>query len=241
MKETSDSNKVLLIILDGWGLSPITEGNAPLAAKTPVLDYLYSSYPRISIAASGLEVGLNRGEMGNSEVGHLNLGTGRVVWESLPRIDFSIENKTFYKNPVLMQNLMYGTENKLHLIGLVSAGGVHSHYRHLIALLEAAKQNKVDKVYVHFISDGRDTPPNTAINYAEDLERDMKKIGVGKIATVIGRYFAMDRDKHWDRTQKAYDLFTSGKGSKASDAKKAIEESYKNGKNDEFIEPYLIA
>lgn len=240
MEGQYENKKVLLIILDGWGLSPLTEGNATLVAKTPVLDYVYSSYPKMSLAASGLEVGLNRGEMGNSEVGHLNMGSGRVVWENLPRIDFSIESKEFFDNPELINSFSNAKGRKLHLIGLVSGGGVHSHIRHLKAILSAAKGNKVKEVYVHFISDGRDTPPNVAIQYALEIEKEFKRLGTGKIATVIGRYYAMDRDKRTERTQKAYNLYTRGEGAKFESAEEAINSSYKNGKSDEFIDSCLI-
>ena len=226
--------------MDGWGLSPLIDGNATIIAKTPVLDYLYSSYKRASISASGLEVGLNRGEMGNSEVGHLNIGTGRVVWESLPRIDYTIESGSFFTNQVLFNNFKSASNGRLHLIGLVSSGGVHSHIRHLFALLKAAKENHLQQVFVHFISDGRDTPANVAETFVKSLEEEMKKQGIGKIATIIGRYFAMDRDKHADRTTKAYDLFTKGTGQQYSSAEEAIKSNYQNGKSDEFIEPCLI-
>lgn len=238
--ENKNTKKVLLVIMDGWGLSPITEGNATILAKTPVLDYIYATYPKISIAASGLEVGLNRGEMGNSEVGHLNLGTGRVVWESMPRIDTSIEDGTFVNNPILLQNLSFAREKKLHLIGLVSSGGIHSHFRHLVALIEAAKKQKVSEVCIHFISDGRDTSPNAAAGFASDLEKEIKRIGLGKIVSLVGRYYAMDRDKHWERTALAYNLFVHGEGRQAANIHQAIEASYGNGKTDEFIEPFII-
>lgn len=240
MEAQNKNKKVLLVIMDGWGLSPIPEGNATVIAKTPVLDCLYATYPRISLSASGLEVGLNRGEMGNSEVGHLNIGTGRVVWESLPRIDYTIETGSFYTNPVLLNSFKSASNGRLHLVGLVSSGGVHSHIRHLHALLKAAKDNKVPQVFVHFITDGRDTPPNVAATFVNELETEMKKLGVGKIATVIGRYFAMDRDKHADRTTKAYNLFTQGEGQPYASASEAINTNYQNGKTDEFMEASII-
>lgn len=238
--ETEKNKKVLLIILDGWGLSPMVEGNATLIAKTPTLDYLYATHPKISLSASGLEVGLNRGEMGNSEVGHLNIGTGRVVWESLPRIDYAIESGSFAQNPVLTKSLESASQGRLHLVGLVSSGGVHSHIRHVFSLLQAAKDFRVPEVFVHLITDGRDTPPNSAPMFIKELEDEMKKLGVGKIATLIGRYFAMDRDKHAERTQAAYNLFTKGEGKSCSSAQEAISDSYRNGKGDEFVEPFVI-
>ncbi len=240
MEGQTENKKVLLIILDGWGLSPLTAGNATLMAQTPVLDSVYASYPKTSLSASGLEVGLNRGEMGNSEVGHLNMGSGRVVWENLPRIDFSIESGSLFTNEKLQNFLSNVGEHSLHLIGLVSSGGVHSHIRHLKALLKSAKKSEVKKVFIHFISDGRDTPPNAAIEYAKDIENEIKKIGTGKVATLIGRYWAMDRDKRWERTQKAYNLFVNGEGEKSDTLLSAINNSYQNGKSDEFIEPYII-
>lgn len=240
MESENQNKKVMLIILDGWGLSPITEGNATFIAKTPTLDYLYATYPRMSLAASGLEVGLNRGEMGNSEVGHLNIGTGRVVWESLPRIDYAIESGDLFANPILLNSLKAGANSRLHFIGLVSSGGVHSHIRHLFALLKAAKEHQVKNVFVHFISDGRDTPPNSAATFIKDLEAEMRKLGIGKIATVIGRYYAMDRDKRAERTAKAYNLYTKGQGDTYSSALAAVDSSYRQGKGDEFIEPSII-
>lgn len=233
-------NKVLLVILDGWGLSPVEKGNATILAKTPILDSVYATYPKVAIAASGLEVGLNRGEMGNSEVGHLNLGSGRVVWESLPRIDYDIEEGGFENNRSLDAAMKKASKSRLHLIGLVSYGGVHSHLRHLEALLQLAKKRNIKEVYIHFISDGRDTPPQKAAEIAKGLEENIKKIGVGKIATLVGRYYAMDRDNRWQRVEKAYDLMTAGKGTEYKDIYQAIEANYKNKVTDEFIEPSLI-
>ena len=234
------TNNVLLVILDGWGLSPIEKGNATIAAKTPVLDSVYANYPKIAIAASGLEVGLNRGEVGNSEVGHLNLGSGRVVWESLPRIDYDIEEGGFEDNKALTEVMKKASNSRLHLIGLVSYGGVHSHLRHLEALLNLAKEKNVKEVYIHFISDGRDTPPEKAKEIAKELEEKLQKIGVGKFATLVGRYYAMDRDQRWQRVQKAYDLMTQGSGAEFQDINSAIEANYKKKVTDEFIEPAVI-
>lgn len=235
----SSDAKVLLVILDGWGISPIKTGNAPLLATTPNLDYIYANYPKTAIAASGLEVGLNRGEMGNSEVGHLNLGTGRVVWESLPRIDSAIESGEFSENKNLT-DFFANSKKKIHLVCLASSGGVHSHLRHLVAVLEEAKKLNKKDVYIHFIADGRDTAPEAALSFAKELEMDISDIGVGKIATLIGRYYAMDRDKRWERTRKAYDLMISGIGEKADNLIEAIEKNYEDKKSDEFFEPYLL-
>lgn len=235
-------NKVMLIILDGWGLSAEKEGNAPLLAKTPILDYVYATYPKTSLSASGLEVGLSSGEPGNSEVGHLNIGTGRVVWENLPRIDQEIESGAFFEKEALAAAIEAAKQNKsvLHLIGCVSDGGVHSHIRHLYALLKAAKDNGLDRVLVHFISDGRDTKPEQALEFAASLEKTMTDLKVGRIATLIGRYFAMDRDNNWDRMEKFFNLVVKNEGQKFGSIKEAIEDSYKSGKNDEFIEPSVI-
>ncbi len=236
------ANKVLLIILDGWGLSGSELGNSPLLAKTPTLDYVYTNYPKTSLTASGLEVGLSAGEPGNSEVGHMNIGSGRVAWENLPRIDLAIESGEFAENEALKTAIETTKKNNsaLHLVGLVSDGGVHSHIRHLYAFLDAVGKAKIDKVYVHFISDGRDTAPQAAKGFVTQLEEAFKKYGCGEIATIVGRYFAMDRDKNWDRQKKAFDLFTKNTGEKYADAAAAIDANYKNGKNDENIEPAVI-
>ncbi len=236
------SNKVLLVILDGWGLSGTETGNSPLLAKTPTMDYLYASYPKTSLTASGLEVGLSPGEPGNSEVGHMNIGSGRVAWENLPRIDLAIESGEFADKEALKVAIETTKKNNstLHLVGLVSDGGVHSHIRHLFAFLEAAGKAKIEKVYVHFIADGRDTAPEAAKGFITQLEEAFKKYHCGKIATIIGRYFAMDRDKNWDRQKKSFDLMTKNVGEKYENATAAIEANYKNGKNDENIEPAVI-
>ena len=236
----TDKNKVLLIIMDGWGLTPIEEGNAPLLAKTPNLDYVYNKYPKAPISASGLEVGLNRGEMGNSEVGHLNLGTGRVVWESLPRIDYAIEKGEFNDNKNLNEILQRSKGKKLHLIGLLSSGGVHSHWHHVYSLLEAAKKAKVERVYIHAMTDGRDTQPERAKAEFEEFEKRLEKLKIGKIASVIGRYYGMDRDNRWERTERAYRLIANGLGTEFSSSSEAINQNYKNKKADEFLEPAII-
>lgn len=235
-------NKVLLIILDGWGLSSEKKGNAPFLAKTPTLDYIYSNYPKTSLTASGLEVGLNPGEPGNSEVGHMNIGSGRVVWENLPRIDQSIQSGQFADNEVLKKTFSDVKKNNstLHLIGIVSDGGVHGHIRHLLYLLDLAAKEKINNVAVHFITDGRDTPPEKAGQFLAELEDKMKSTGIGRVATMVGRYFAMDRDKNWDRTKKAFELFTKNVGARFTTAKEALDANYKNGKSDEFIEPAVV-
>jgi 2,3-bisphosphoglycerate-independent phosphoglycerate mutase len=235
-------NKALLIILDGWGLTPAEKGNAPLLAKTPNLDYIYATYPKTSLAASGLEVGLNPGEQGNSEVGHLNLGSGRVVWENLPRIGQSIENGDFFNNPALLQAVDHAKKNNscLHLWGLISDGGIHSHIKHVIALLDLASRAKLTKVLVHFITDGRDTSPKQAESFVSQLESAINQYRVGSIATMVGRYFAMDRDKNWDRVAKAYGLITQNEGQHFDTALAALSSSYAAGESDEFLEPKVI-
>jgi 2,3-bisphosphoglycerate-independent phosphoglycerate mutase len=236
-------NKAILIILDGWGLSPITEGNAPFLAKTPVLDKVYANYPKIALSASGLEVGLSVGEPGNSEVGHLNLGSGRVVWEMLPKIDQSIARGEFFELPVLRDVSDYLKKNKgrLHLIGLGSTGGVHSHLNHLFALLDYfAGEHATSSAFLHLFTDGRDTGPKEAINFIDQIEKKLSSIRFGKIASLIGRYYGMDRDNNWDRVKKAYDLITQGAGSSYSTAREAIEKNYAVGKGDEYLEASIV-
>lgn len=234
---------VLLIIMDGVGLSPVTDGNAVYQAKTPCFDDLIKNYPTALLHASGQEVGLSFGEMGNSEVGHLNLGTGRVVIQDLPRINQSIKSNAFFENTELLAACEYVKKNNstLHLIGLASNGGVHSHIDHLLSLIELAKQQSVKKVAIHMIADGRDTSPKIAKTFVKKIEEKIKSSGVGVIATVIGRYYAMDRDKHWiDRTKLAYELFTEGKGEKFSSADEAIDGGYQKNESDETLTPKII-
>ncbi len=234
--------KVLLIILDGWGLSALEYGNAPLLAKTPVLDYIYQTYPKTSLSASGLEVGLTAGESGNSEVGHLNLGSGRIVWENLPRIDQAIESGEYAENKSLISVLENAKKNdsKLHLIGIVSDGGVHGHIRHLLATLKIAKEHGIKEVLIHFISDGRDTDPKQADLFIRQVEETTKKLGVGRIATMVGRYFAMDRDHNFERTDKAFELIIKNTGDHYENAEEAVKANYAKGKTDEFFEPAVI-
>jgi 2,3-bisphosphoglycerate-independent phosphoglycerate mutase len=234
---------LVLVILDGWGLSPETEGNAILSVATPNLDKLISMFPYSSLRASGEEVGLEWGEMGNSEVGHLNLGTGRVVMQSLTRIDKTIDDGAFFNNSILLETFSW-VENKngnLHLICLFSSGGVHSHMNHLFSLLKMAKMKKFNKVFVHLISDGRDTAPKVILQDLKKLEALMTELGIGKIASVMGRYYGMDRDKHWERTQKALDCLTGKNTPKADNVQAAIEAAYKSNQTDEFISPVQIA
>ena len=232
----------MLMILDGFGENPKKEGNAVKLAKTPNIDRLMKEYPNTKIAASGLAVGLPEGQMGNSEVGHTNIGAGRIVYQELTRITKSIENGDFFSNEELVKAMENCKKNnsKLHILGLVSDGGVHSHIRHLFGLLEMAKRRDVEEVYVHCFLDGRDTPPASAESYIQELEEKMKEKGVGKIATVAGRFYGMDRDKRWNRIQKAYNAMVFGEGNKSTQVINAIESSYQKEVFDEFVEPTVI-
>ena len=231
---------VVLCIMDGYGKNDSDYGNAIAMAKKPNLDKLMAEYPMTYIGASGLDVGLPDGQMGNSEVGHTNIGAGRVVYQPLTRITKAFEDGDAEKNPALKGAMDNAKGKALHLIGLVSPGGVHSHSEHLYHLLQMAKNNGVENVYVHALLDGRDVPPSSAVEYLNELEDEMKKIGVGKIASVMGRFYAMDRDNAWDRVEKAYDSLVTGDGIKAESATQALQESYDNGKTDEFVEPTVI-
>jgi 2,3-bisphosphoglycerate-independent phosphoglycerate mutase len=232
----------MLMILDGWGYRKEKEGNAVALADTPVLSKLWDENPHTLIQASGLAVGLPEGQMGNSEVGHLNIGAGRIVYQSLTRISKSISDGDFFENPALLQAMETASipEKSLHLIGLVSPGGVHSHTDHLIALVKFAKKQGVQHVYIHALLDGRDTPPRSAAEYLAGLEEELTEIGLGKIVLISGRYYAMDRDNRWDRVQLAYDALTLGNGLVASSSAIAIEDSYARGENDEFVKPTNI-
>ena len=231
-----------LIIMDGFGLRQDTAGNAIAAANTPRLDQFFQEYAHTELSASGLDVGLPAGQMGNSEVGHTNIGAGRVVFQDLPRISKSIEDGDFFENPAYLDAMRACRENgsALHLMGLLSDGGVHSHITHLYGLLELTKQQGLEKVYVHCFLDGRDTPPASGKSYAEQLNEEMKKIGVGKIASVMGRYYAMDRDNNYDRVQLAYDAMTEGKGLTAACGICGIQESYDREETDEFVKPTVV-
>ena len=233
---------VVLMVLDGYGLSDHKEGNAIAMANTPVMDKLMAECPFVKGAASGLAVGLPDGQMGNSEVGHMNIGAGRIIYQDLTRITKAIADGDFFKNKVLISAIENCKKNDsdLHLWGLLSDGGVHSHIEHLYGLLELCKKENFDRVYVHAFLDGRDTPPASGKDYIEQLLAKMKEIGVGKIASLSGRYYAMDRDNNWDRVQKAYDSLTKGEGVKATCPVKAMEESYANDVTDEFVLPTVI-
>ena len=232
----------MLMILDGWGFREESEGNAVLLADTPFLDGLESSYPSTRLNCMGKAVGLPDGIMGNSEVGHLNIGAGRIVYQDLLRIDRAIEDGSFMENSSLngVMSAVKSGETALHLMGLVSDGGVHSQLSHLLTLLELAKSRGLNKVYVHAILDGRDTPPQSGAHYLNTLQSHINDNNFGRIATVCGRYYAMDRDKRWDRIQKAYALYTLGKGVQAKDAVAAVKEAYAKGETDEFVSPIVM-
>ena len=230
-----------LIIMDGFGLRGSTEGNAVVHAKTPVLDKLFAECANTTLSASGLDVGLPDGQMGNSEVGHTNIGGGRVVFQDLPRITRSIEDGSFFENPAYCAAMDACKEkgSNLHLYGLLSDGGVHSHNTHLWALLKMAKDRGLERVYIHAFLDGRDVSPTSGKGFVAEAVAKCKEIGVGKIATVMGRYYAMDRDKRWERVEQAYDAMVYGQGIQERDPVEAVAKSYANGVTDEFVEPVV--
>lgn len=234
---------ILLLVMDGYGINPHKEGNAIALANKPNLDKIFTQYPYTTLNASGLDVGLPSGQMGNSEVGHLNLGAGRIVYQEITRIDKAIKDKTFFENPILLEGMEAAKlrNSGLHLMGLVSDGCVHSSLNHLYALLRMAKERKVEKVFVHAFMDGRDTSPTAGVGYLEELLGKFKEIGVGKLATVAGRYDAMDRDKRWERVEKAYRAMVNGEGPTTNDVIGAMKKSYDEGVTDEFIVPLVIS
>ena len=239
---TKKQGPLALIIIDGWGYTPEREGNAIALASTPFYDELSEKYPQTLLEASGTRVGLPAGIMGNSEVGHLNMGSGRVVRMDLSRIDHDIETGEFFNNEVLTK-AMDGVKERgksLHLMGLLSDGQVHSSQEHLYALLRMAKGRGLQRVYVHCFLDGRDTPPASAYGYVEALQVKCTEIGCGRIASIIGRYYAMDRDKRWERTERAYNLLVNATGERAIDPVETIKRSYERGLTDEFIEPIVM-
>nr|OQA21393.1 MAG: 2,3-bisphosphoglycerate-independent phosphoglycerate mutase [Actinobacteria bacterium ADurb.Bin346] len=235
-----------LIIMDGWGISNSSdsqaEGNATVIGKTPNMDYFYRTYPNTVLLSSGEAVGLPEGQMGNSEVGHLNIGAGRVVYQELTRITKSIRDGDFFNNQALISAVRNVSDKNscLHIMGLVSDGGVHSHINHLKALIDLAEKNKIKKVYIHAFLDGRDVPPRSAIPYLKDLDDYLFKKASGEIATVSGRYYAMDRDNRWDRVKKAYDAMVYRDGRIFESAESLVEDSYNNGLDDEFVIPALV-
>ena len=237
-----DKKLTMLMIIDGFGVNKNEKANAAKMANTPNLDKLMKQNPNTQIEASGLDVGLPEGQMGNSEVGHTNIGAGRIVYQELTRITKSIEDGDFFSIPEFVSAIENCKKNKskLHIMGLVSNGGVHSHNRHLYALLELAKRKGFEDVYVHCFLDGRDTPPASGESYILELEKKMEEKGVGKIASIMGRFYAMDRDKRWERIKLAYDALVSGEGEKSATAISAIESSYQKEIFDEFVKPTVI-
>ncbi len=237
-----DKKQHILIIMDGIGLNDDEEGNAFKHAKTPNIDRLINEYPNASLECKGLAVGLPVGQMGNSEVGHMSIGAGRVIYQDLTLITKEIEEGKFFNNKALLRAINHVKENNsdLHLMGLVSDGGVHSHIDHLYALLRLAKEHNINRVYVHAFTDGRDTPTTSGMDYLKKLEEKIKEVGVGKIATIAGRYYAMDRDNRWEREQLAYNAMIFGEGTKFKSVQKAIENSYEAQEFDEFIKPIVI-
>ena len=237
-----DKKTTMLMILDGFGVNENSEGNAVKLAKIPNINEIMKQYPNTIIHTSGLDVGLPEGQMGNSEVGHTNIGAGRIVYQELTRITKSIEDGDFFSNQELASAIENCKKNnsKLHVLGLLSDGGVHSHMRHLFAILELAKRKDFEDVYVHCFLDGRDTPPASADGYIAELEEKMKEKGVGKIATISGRFYAMDRDKRWERVKEAYDALVNGEGHRFASATAAIENSYQKEIFDEFVKPSVI-
>ena len=233
----------MLMILDGFGINDNYDANAIMQANTPNLDAIFAKYPHTSIKACGLDVGLPEGQMGNSEVGHLNIGAGRIIYQELTRITKSIQDGDFFENPALCHAMDHAKKNNssLHIMGLVSDGGVHSHINHLKALVTMAKKKGLTNVYIHAFLDGRDVPPRCAITYLEELDAHLRETGIGRNETVQGRYYAMDRDKRWERIKLAYDALTKGEGHKAKTAKEAVEMAYERGENDEFVVPTIVS
>ena len=233
---------LILIVLDGWGINQRKEGNAQALARMPFVEKIFREFPHSRLETSGLSVGLPEGQMGNSEVGHLTMGAGRVVYQELTRIDREIAAGDFFKNKILL-DAMAATKksgSSLHLMGLVSDGGVHSHINHLFALLDMAKQNGLDRVFIHAFLDGRDTPPTSGKGYIENLQTYLDKTVSGRIATISGRYYAMDRDNRWERVEKAYKALRSGDGRWSKSPLEAVDEAYKRGETDEFVLPAVI-
>jgi 2,3-bisphosphoglycerate-independent phosphoglycerate mutase len=233
---------IALLILDGWGLRDACDNNAVRLAQTPVMDRLFAEWPHSHLSASGLDVGLPAGQMGNSEVGHLNIGAGRIIYQDFTRISVAIEDGSFFDNATLQSTCrkLVEQKGKLHLLGLLSDGGVHSHNSHLYALIRIAKNYGVKDVCIHAFMDGRDTPPQSGADYLAELEDQLKQIGLGRIVSITGRFYAMDRDNRWDRVEKAYRALTEAEGHQADSAAAAIAHAYDNGQTDEFVEPTLL-
>lgn len=237
------SNKpVILIVLDGWGINLSKQGNAVAAARVPIYNSLLRDHPHTELQASGEYVGLPEGQMGNSEVGHLNLGAGRIVYQDITRITKSIRDGDFSRNPALISAMVMAKTNNssLHIMGLLSDGGVHSHIDHILAMFDLAKAQGLSRVFFHAFLDGRDTPPSSALGYINRLEQHLTRIGIGRIASISGRYYAMDRDKRWERVQKAYEALTEGEGIRKHSAEEAVKDSYAHERTDEFMLPTVI-
>ncbi len=232
----------MLVIMDGWGLGQIPKSDAIAAADTPFVDSLYGKYPHTTLTTCGEVVGLPEGQMGNSEVGHLNLGAGRIVYQELQRINVAIRDGSFQQNPAILASIAYAKENNkpLHLIGLVSDGGVHSHINHIKALVSLCKDKGLEQVFIHVFTDGRDTDPKSGLGFVMELQNHLDSINTGKIASVTGRYYAMDRDKRWERVKKAWDVLVKGIGTETNNVLEAIKNSYEHGVTDEFILPISV-
>lgn len=238
----SGRRPIVLLILDGWGIGPVYGGNAVALAHTPNLDRLWQEYPHTQLGASGEAVGLPAGVDGNSETGHTNIGAGRIVWQSLSRINRAMDDGSFFENQVLLDAIEHARKNnsKLHFVGLVGPGFVHSSTWHLVALLNLAKQHNFTNVAVHAFTDGRDSAPNAGLPALAELEQQMQELGVGTLASITGRFYGMDRDRNWARTQEAYEALTVGKGTHTADWRSALQQSYDSGDGDEFVQPIII-
>src|SRR6201997_1927383 len=238
---TKRAKPIVLTVLDGWGYRAETKGNAIALAHKPTYDQLLKNFPNPLIPTSGPYVGLPEGQMGNSEVGHLNIGAGRIVHMDITRIDLLIANKQLQSVPLFQQAMERGRQHQLHLMGLLSDGGVPSHVNHLFALLEMAKQLKVERVFIHCFMDGRDTPPNSGRDYVRQLQQKIRELGVGEIAALVGRYYAMDRDNRWERIELAYRALVHGEAeTKSTDPVAALQQSYEQGVTDEFVKPIVV-
>ena len=232
---------IVLTVLDGWGYRAETKGNAIALARKPNYDRLLKDFPNTLIHTSGPYVGLPEGQMGNSEVGHMNMGAGRIIHMDITRIDLMIANKEFFKQPLLLEAMERGRTRNLHLLGLLSDGGVHSHIQHLFALLKMAREHHVERVFIHCFMDGRDTPPHSGVDFIQQLQQKTREIGCGRIASLTGRYYAMDRDNRWERVERAYRAVVHGDAPvKTADPVGAVRRSYERGITDEFIDPIVI-
>src|ERR1700739_2531498 len=238
---TKRPKPMVLTVLDGWGYRAETQGNAIALARKPAYDRLIKDFPNTLIQTSGPAVGLPEGQMGNSEVGHLNIGAGRIVHMDITKIDLLVANKQLDEVPLFQKAMERGRQRQLHFLGLLSDGGVHSHIQHLFALLEMAKQQKVENVFVHCFLDGRDTPPHSGREFVQQLQQKMRELGIGKIATLVGRYYAMDRDNRWERMELAYRAVVHGEAeTRTNNPLAALQKSYEAGVTDEFVKPIVV-